>query len=166
MASPTESEFVIAITLDAPPRIHSIPKGAAEFHFSGDRFVDVGLGPHNGFYDFLRSRGGEILGVRYLPSPDAEVLLTVVPEHGGLRFANDGQVRVLLIFWGENRDFDPETSSDQYFGDNAVYRGEDSGKLAIAFAVDLLSPVERASLPGSLGSMLARNFTITENQGR
>ena len=60
-------------------------------------------------------------------------------------------MRVLLIFWGEDRDFDPTLSSDQYFGDNAVYRGRDSGKIAIAFAIDLLSPAERASFMDSTG---------------
>jgi len=145
MTQPTELESVIVVILDAMPQILVIPKGAAEFEFSGDRFEDVGLGLHNGFYDFLRSPSGEILGLRYLPSPDAEDLLNGVPVGGCLRFTNDGQMRVLLIFWGREQNFDPETSSDQYFGDNAIYRGENSGKLAVAFAVDLLSSAERAS---------------------
>ena len=61
----------IAVILEAWPRIHTISKGATDFDFSGDRFVDVGLGLHNGFYDFLRSRSGAILGLRYLPDPEA-----------------------------------------------------------------------------------------------
>ena len=151
-AQSVELESVIAVILDARPQIHVVPKGAANFEFSGDHYEDVGLGVHNGFYDFLRSRSGAILGVRYLPSPDAEVVLSGVSQGDGLRFANDGQMRVLLIFWGDEQDFDPETSSDQYFGDNAVYRGKDSGKLAIAFAIDVLSSAERASFLNSSGS--------------
>jgi hypothetical protein len=31
-------------------------------------------------------------------------------------------MRAILMFWEEEQDFDPETSSDLYFGDNAIYR--------------------------------------------
>jgi hypothetical protein len=150
MTQPEELESVIVVILDSVPHIRVVPKEAASFDFSGDQYDDVGLGIHNGFYDFLRSPSGVILGVRYLPSPDAEGLLTEVPTGGFLRFANDGQMRVLLIFWGEEQDFDSETSSDQYFGDNAIYRGKESGRLAIAFAIDVLSSAERASFLGSI----------------
>jgi hypothetical protein len=153
MSSPAHPGAEVAVILDAWPRIHTISKGAAGFDFAGDYFQDVGLGIHNGFYDFLRSRNGTILGLRYLPDPEAEVLLAGVPVDGGLRFASDGGLRVLLIFLGEEQDFDPETSSDQYFGDNAIYRGKNSGTLAIAFAIDLLSPAERTSFLNPPGSV-------------
>jgi len=52
----------------------------------------------------------------------AEALLARVPEEGGLRFVTFGQMRAILMFWEEEQDFDPETSSDLYFGDNAIYR--------------------------------------------
>lgn len=145
MAQLTELESAIVVVLDARPQIHVVSKGVASFDLSGDHYEDVGLGSHNGFYDFLRSPSGAILGIRYLPSPDAEGVLAGLSEGSGLRFANDGELRVLLIFWTQEQGFDPETSSDQYFGDNAVYRGRDSGKLAIAFSIDLLSAPERAS---------------------
>ena len=107
MVSSMEHESVVAVILESRPHLHVIPKGAAHFDCSTDHFEDVGLGSHNGFYDFLRSRSGAVLGLRYLPSPDAEVVLAGVSGDGGLRFSDDGQMRVLLIFWGEDRDFDP-----------------------------------------------------------
>jgi hypothetical protein len=141
------SETEIAFILEARPRLRLIAKGARDFDFFGDRFEDVGLGEHNGFYDFLRSRKGEIIGLRYLPSAGAESLFDEISaQERGFRFGRDGELRVLFIFLGEDEDFDPETSSDQYFGDNAIYRSRVSGKIAVAFGYDLLSMAERASL--------------------
>lgn len=79
MNEDAKSESAIAVILDAPPQIHLIPKDAAGFEFSGEHFEDVGLGMHNGFYDFLRSRTGRILGLRFSPDSDAEALLTGLP---------------------------------------------------------------------------------------
>ena len=139
------TQSAIAVILDSPPLVVTIAKEQAAFDAEGVHYEDVGLGYHNGFYDFLRSRSGTIIGLRYLPDPDAENLLKNVFESENLRFAQDGQLRVLLIFWGQDQDFDPATSSDQYFGDNVIYQAKGSGKLAIGFAIDPLSPLERAS---------------------
>jgi hypothetical protein len=141
----TRLEFVIAVVLDRSPQMVVVPKEASGFDISGDHFDDVGLGVLNGFYDFLRSGSGAIIGVRYLPYPDAEFVLNEVPLGDGLRVANEGSEGVLLIFWGDDQTFDPSTSSDQYFGDNTVYRSKRTGRLALSFGIDTLTAAERAS---------------------
>jgi len=141
----TRLEFVIAVVLDPLPKVLVIPKEASAFDILVDHFEDVGLGVLNGFYDFLRSGGGAIVGIRYLPYPDAEFVLNEVPQGGGLRVANEGSEGMLLIFWGDDQTFDPSTSADQYFGDNTVYRSKYTGKLALSFGVDTLTATERAS---------------------
>jgi hypothetical protein len=143
----SDHQSVAVAVLDAHPSVHFVPKGGAAFDLGEDRYQDAGLGYHNGFYDFLRSRTGLIIGVRLMPTPDAEALLTKeISPTEFLHFAPDGQLRVLLIFWAGTQAFDPEISSDQCFGDNTLYRGERSGRLAITFGIDLLPPKEKTSL--------------------
>jgi len=150
----TETKTTIAVILDSRPRVFAIAKNTPAFDVSGDHFEDVGLGFHNGFYDFLRDRAGSVIGLRYLPSSDAEDILKEVSETEGLRLARDGQHLEVVILCGREQDFDPETSSDQYFGDNTIYRSRVSGRLAIGFALDSLSPPEIASFWASVGPNL------------
>ncbi len=141
----TRLGFVIAVVLDRLPEVLIIPKEASAFDILGDHFEDVGLGVLNGFYDFLRSSGGAIIGIRYLPYPDAEFVLNEVSQGAGLRVANEASEGILLIFWGGDQTFDPSMSADQYFGDNTVYRSKNTGRLALSFGIDTLTAAERAS---------------------
>jgi|GEM_PF-1890863 len=151
----TEIKTTIAVILGSSPRVSAIAKNASAFDISGDRFEDVGLGVHNGFYDFLRNRAGAVIGLRYLPSGDAEDILKGISETEGLSLAREGRQLAVLVFCGREQDFDPKTSSDLYFGDNAVYRSKASGKLAIGFALDSLSLQEVASFWDSVGPIPA-----------
>ena len=56
----TKIKTTIAVILGSSPRVSAIAKNASAFDISGDRFEDVGLGVHNGFYDFLRNRAGAV----------------------------------------------------------------------------------------------------------
>jgi hypothetical protein len=145
-------DSMIVVILGPRPLIRYIPKGTTAFELDDDHFEDVGLGYHNGFYDFLRSRTGAIIGLRLSPPADAERLLAEVTEGKYLRFTREGYQQVLSMFWGHEQDFDSETSSDQYFGDNTIYRAKRTGRLAVSFGVDLLSSAEKASLPISMES--------------
>jgi hypothetical protein len=144
--SKLQDDWEIAVVLDPQPQVIPIQRGAVAFDFLGDHFEEVGLGYRNGFYDFLRGRTGAIIGIRYLPWPDAETTLKGVAESEGITRARDGELPLLLIFWGPDRNFDPEVPCDQCFGNNFIYRSRRSGKLAIGFAIDVLAPQEKASL--------------------
>jgi len=139
-------DWEIAVILSPRPQVISIQKDALAFDFLGDHFEDVGLGYDNGFYDFLRNRTGAINGIRYFPSPDADKALEEVAEGEGITRPIDGNLPILQIFWGRDHTFDPEAPCDQYFGNNFIYRSQQSGKLAIGFAIDALPPEERAAL--------------------
>jgi hypothetical protein len=132
----------IAVVLSPRPKPISIPTNAAFFDFAGERFEDTGLAQHNGFYDFLRARSGAIIGVRYEPFGDAALVLKTVPETEGLKYHAGGKLGELILIWGPGKEFDPDTSVDQYFGNNIIYRGKPSGTLAVGFAIDPLSPQE------------------------
>ena len=133
-------------TLESQPQVILIPEEAASFEFKGEHFKDTGRGHHNGFYDYLRDLSGAVVGLRYLPSSDAEDILFKIPKTKALKVAMDGTVRVLLIFWGQGQDFDPETSCDQYFGNNFIFQAERSGKLALGFGINALLPSEKISI--------------------
>jgi hypothetical protein len=141
-----QDDWEIAVVLNPRPLVIPIQKDAVTFDVLGDHFEDVGLGYHNGFYDFLRSRTGAVIGTRFLPCADAEVALKAVAESEGISRAKDGKLPLLLIFWGPHRDFDPEAPCDQSFGNNYIYRSKQSGKLAIGFSIDVLTPEERVSV--------------------
>lgn len=138
-----QAGWQIAVILGPKPQIISIPKDAFTFDFHGDHFEDVGLGYDNGFYDFLRNRTGAINGIRYFPSSDADEVLKEVAEGGDMMRSTEGNSPALQIFWESDHNFQPDASCDQYFGNNFIYRSKHLGKLAIGFAVDVLTPLER-----------------------
>src|SRR2546423_3587172 len=141
-----QSKWELAVILIRRRRPILIPKDAPFFEHSGERFEDVGLGQHNGFYDFLRTRTGAVIGVRYLPTIEVASLLRPSPEDIGFKYVSDGKLQTLLITWSSEVDFDANTSSDQYFGNNILYHANHSRTLALGFALDPLSPPELASL--------------------
>jgi hypothetical protein len=144
--SELQVDWEIAVVLDSRPRVILIPKDALAFDFLGDHFEDLGLGYDNGFYDFLRGRNGEITGIRYFPSLDADHALREVVEGEDIGRPLDGNMPILQIFWDPDHTVDPEAPCDQYFGNNFIYRSKHSGKLAIGFAVDALPDQERDQL--------------------
>ena len=152
---PLEPEWDLAVVLTTPPRPIVIPRSALSFDVLGQHFEDSGLGghnAHNGFYDFLRTQTGAVIGVRFTPDADASLALEAVPEGQGFRRVVEGKLTALLITWAPGEDFDPELSMDQYFGNNVIYRAAASGTLAIGFAVDPLSLEEIASLKETLNA--------------
>jgi hypothetical protein len=73
-------ETMISVIFRSRPVVHFIPKGTVEFAFGDDHFEDLELGYHNGFYNFLRSRRGAIIGLRLIPDPAAETSLAEIPD--------------------------------------------------------------------------------------
>ena len=140
-------ESTIAVILGHPPKVISIPRDANEFVAGEEHFRELVGGSHIGFYDFLRNPSGSVVGIRFLPSGEAEdVLKEAALEGRNLHFVQDGLLEAFLILLDETLLFDPEISCDQYFGDNRIYRAGLSNQVAISFSLDPLSSEERKSL--------------------
>lgn len=100
----------------------------------------------NGFYDFLRDNSGRILGTSLSVFPAAELLLDTLRPFSYVEVVNP---TILRIFFGQDRNFDPSISIDQYFGDNRIYRST-SGRTALSLSLAPLTPSEIRSIPGSV----------------
>jgi hypothetical protein len=101
------------------------------------------VGPEwSGFYDWLRSKDGTVLGVRYHTTEDTRFLLN---EASSLSYAVVGQHEEVCIFFGENRVFDPAQSDDQDFAYDQVFVSTGEGS-AICFSAENLTPNQLASV--------------------
>jgi hypothetical protein len=80
-------------------------------------FRDSGLGDWLGFYDWLRTRSGEVIGVR-LWVDDANEQIRATAACAGVTAERD--FFPLTIYLGEPREFEEELSCDQDFGSNML----------------------------------------------
>lgn len=86
-----------------------------------------------GFYDWIRSISGQVLGVRETLSEEFEKLARSIPTPPYVRREED-PIR-LEFFFSEERDSDPVASSDQDFLMNRLMRSE-RGEFALTFGID------------------------------
>lgn len=101
------------------------------------------VGPEwSGFYDWLRSKDGEVIGVRYHVTEDTRFLLK---EASALNYAMIGQHEDVCIFFGDNRAFDPARSDDQDIAYDQVFVSNGEGS-AICFSAENLTPTQIADL--------------------
>jgi hypothetical protein len=105
-------------------------------------YRDVGRGDWTGFYDFLRTGEGAIIGIRYSPLLDDAAMLS---DLKGKPYARVLPNSTFELFFSAERSFVPELSEDQDFGDNMVLRSA-SGEYALTFGVDDLKASEKAQL--------------------
>jgi hypothetical protein len=112
-------------------------------HFKNIRGQDF-----NGFYDFLRNNSANILGISFSVFPGAEFLLD---SFRSFSYVQPVDSTILRIFFGQDRNFSPSISIDQYFGENRVYRAT-SGKIALSFSLAPLAPSEARSIPATTTS--------------
>lgn len=92
-----------------------------------------------GFYDWLRSERGTLLGVGYSPFPETEFLIDLVKH---LPYVRVKPPNYLEILWRSTGVLPmPESSCDQEFLYDQVFRSE-TGTYAIAFATDGLSQAD------------------------
>ncbi|MDQ1813286.1 hypothetical protein RBA41_08215 [Massilia sp. CCM 9210] len=111
----------------------TLVKGGAsdKIDVAGELFVPKNTQPEwFGFYDWLRTSKGEVIGVRLqLDSP-----LDIDAERLNLLYSLDARNSAdeLYIFFGPQREFDAEMSDDADFGRNILYIGQ-LGSVAISF---------------------------------
>jgi hypothetical protein len=124
--------IAIAISGSEPPRVYAIPGGLGPELLLGEEvFRDSLLGDWLGFYDWLRTSSGEVIGVRlWVDSPIER--LRAAGKCAGVVAAED--CFPLMIYFGEGREFDELLSDDQDFGSNMLLVG------ANGFALTFNSP--------------------------
>ena len=110
-----------------------------EFSLDGRVYRDKGYGAWTGFYDWLRDRHGQIVGLRYWPFEETRFLTDSLRALPYVRVDED---RSFVEFYlADARAVDHELSDDQHFGDNRLF-ATDSGELGISFGTETLSEPE------------------------
>ena len=85
-------------------------------------FRDCGLGDWLGFYDWLRTTAGEVIGVQlWVDEPRAIGLLQAASSYVGVEASKD--CLPFRVFFKAERQFDEQASCDQDFGSNLLLRG-------------------------------------------
>lgn len=126
---PANATVAVVVSISEQPRIHIICGALGpEVVLDEEVFQDAGLGDWLGFYDWLRTKSGEVIGVRLWidePSEQARTLSrcagVVTGEHGS----------PLVIYLSNARDAEDSMSDDQDFGCNMLLLGAD--KFALTF---------------------------------
>jgi hypothetical protein len=93
---------------------------------NGRLYKDVEVGEWLGFYDWLRSESGELLGVRLWLD---ELCASLEPLTRCMNVTIETPL-LLSVFFGSDRRFDPKASNDQDFGGNRLFAGPHGYALA------------------------------------
>jgi hypothetical protein len=107
------------------------------FAIAGATYRVVPTDDYAGFYDWLRSRTGRIIGVRYWLQDGS--VLTALSRRAYVHVPPDR--RCIEIFFGKSRESDEARSNDQAFGGVSHFVA-DSGEWAISFETYFLEPAE------------------------
>lgn len=129
------------IALENRPRLYFVSNpvakrirlGSSEFYL-----VDSEIG----FYDFLRDRQKEIIGLRFSPFEHQPLLDYVLPWNYTYV---DRKRSYLEIYFREHRGFVVPGTAEQAFGNDAVWRNE-AGTYALQVGTDALTQREVDSL--------------------
>ena len=106
------------------------PPLAVMISLDGEDFVvDTSVDDWIGFYDWLRTSDGEVIGVRLRPD---EGTLDEATLNFLLALNEQNSVNDLRIYFSASREFNPVLSDDCDFGWNILLRGS-TGSLALAF---------------------------------
>ncbi len=96
-------------------------------------------GDITGFYDWLRSRDGELLGIRCTSVKEEPDVLRGARGRSYARIASDEST--LELFFSSARNFEPSLSADQAFGGNIIYASS-AGEIALSFETYALNEAE------------------------
>ena len=109
------------------------PEGA--FTINNSVFKDLGYGDFLGFYDWLRNARQRIIGVRHHVFNEFKLPFGKISELPYAEVVEYPNVVTLSVYFDAYRDIEEETSDDQCFTDNRVYRSE-LDEYAISFNVE------------------------------
>ena len=126
---PAIATVAVVVSPSEQPRIHTI-RGALgpEIVLDEEVFRDAGLGDWLGFYDWLRTKSGEVIGVRlWIDEPSEQV--RTLSRCAGVVTGELGSP--LVIHLSNARDVEDHLSDDQDFGSNMLLLSAD--RFALTF---------------------------------
>mgnify|MGYP001162896241 CR=1 FL=1 len=108
----------VVLSSSEQPRVYAIADlSGSKFTLGNEVFTDSGAGDWLGFYDWLRSKSGDVIGVR-LWTDEVNDRIRTLGRCAGV-VAND-RCFPLLIYLGAEREFEDGQSCDQDFGSNML----------------------------------------------
>lgn len=132
----------LAIVFSEPLALYVLPTDVTgSVRLGGREFTDSGSGDWIGFYDWLRTSDGELLGVRTWLNIDDVGVRQELAQHSSVEVV-DAEIRV---WFSGNRRYDESRSDDQDLGTHRLIRAE-SNEFAFTFDLDQLDEGERAVL--------------------
>ena len=103
------------------PRVYAINDlSGSKFSLGNEVFTDSGAGDWLGFYDWLRTKSGTVIGVR-LWTDEANDQIRAAGRCAGV--AAGDSCFPLVVYLGAEREFEDEKSCDQDFGSNMLLLG-------------------------------------------
>lgn len=129
-----DSEPVVAIVMsrDQPPAIVPFATAPMGFAHRGETFTKLPLDAWLGFYDWLRSEGGDIVGLYLFYLHSSALDLDHLRGLKGVTIEGGPDVPEVLILVAPSAEFDRNFHSEGLFGGNHLYRGEE-GSIAVTF---------------------------------
>ncbi|WP_422014362.1 hypothetical protein [Roseateles sp.] len=126
----TTGTVAVVISANELPRFYSIQEDLhSELLLNGEAFTDSGSGDWLGFYDWLRTKSDEVIGVRiWVDKPNRHLsnaarCLNVASAKNNFPF---------VIYFSSDREFEDIKSCDQEFGSNMLFLS--SEKFAFTFS--------------------------------
>ena len=140
-----ELGICLLVALQTDPTLALTPICPSGKFRMGDRtYHEQGYGDWTGFYDWLRTTSGEIVGVRYSPFDETEFLIDAVASFRYVVVLESK--RCLEIYFSNVRGVDWRKSDDQEFGSNKIFFCTREGRWLISFDTKRLSEPEMKSL--------------------
>lgn len=142
----TARSVVVAFTPVQPivALVEGHPAGTISVH--GQSYVERPLSadPFLGFYDWLRTPGGVLVGVRLTIGHVQRALVALLPHRPYIALAGE---HVVSVFWtrSDEGEIDEEASTEQDFGASRAFVSG-PGDLVLAFDAGALSDEELAAL--------------------
>lgn len=148
--------LAIALTDGVPECRLGISVTSDGIKISGRRYITNAASGANGFYDWLRGSGGNVVGIRYWIFDDNPVLL----DKNFIQLVTESlpytvylnEKNCLEVIFDKTKKIIQEESDDQDFGFNAIFKSDDDRYL-LAFDVANLdeSQLEKISQRRSSG---------------
>lgn len=133
------SECLIVVFNELPELLISKVCPEGTFFLDQVAFRNMGYGDMTGFYDWLRTNEGRVIGVAYQPLVDTggDELISRIAR---LDYARNSPGRNgVEVFFGREREFCEDKSADQDFFENRVYLSDDN-VLAVSFDTRFAQP--------------------------
>lgn len=140
---------LLFITLDEEIQLCSLEEATDVIRLNGHNFRRESDFDAHAYYDWLRNRNGEILGLRLDLVEESQYIIEQIEHLDYVETENKKTYfRIVYLYFGTDRHFEPTLSADQAFWDCFLYFSE-NGQIALTF---LLPAADIGSLRGGLAA--------------